>query len=60
MKNPNAKGVIGLILLVAFISGSNHLLKWNTAELIGYNLVSLAELSGGIYLIYVALKRRAA
>lgn len=52
----NISGIIGLVLLIVFIAGGNYLTNWSTAELVGYNLVSLAELVGGAWLVYSGLK----
>ena len=48
--------ILGIILLIVFISGGNYLTNWSTAELVGSNLVSLSELIGGIWLVYNGIK----
>lgn len=53
----NLVPIIGIILLIIFVSGGNYLTNWSTPELVGFNLVSLAELVGGIWLLYNGIKR---
>lgn len=48
--------IIGIVLLITFVSGGNYLTNWSTAELVGFNLVKLFELVGGIWLIYNGIK----
>jgi len=52
----NILPIIGILLLIVFISGDNYLTNWSTAELVGFNLVKLAELVGGIWLVYNGIK----
>lgn len=55
----NILPIIGILLLISFISGGNyqHLTNWSTAEMVGYNFWGLIELIGGTYLIYSGIKK---
>ena len=62
MKN-NIAGLVGTFLIIGFaldiFNGdvAQHIMHWETAELVGYNLSFIVFLIGGISLIYVALRK---
>ena len=50
--------IIGIVLLIGVISGGNYqyLINWSTAELVGFNFVTLLEIIGGVWLVYNGIK----
>ena len=62
-KSNNTKKVIfsfiGFLFFIGTIFGGNlkYIFDWSTAELIGYNLMSLISIFGGSYLFYLGIKK---
>jgi threonine/homoserine/homoserine lactone efflux protein len=51
--------VIGAVLIIGTFAGDNlnHITDWSTGELVGYNICSIIAILGGIYLVYLGVKK---
>jgi len=52
--------ILGLILIIGGMSPKNlqYIKDWSTSELIGRNIVTLAFIIGGFYLIYIGIIKK--